>query len=183
MVTLFSEQHPPLEGVLNACIEALKPVRPMEAVLKKLRSEAAELLGLDWPGDRVAKLARQLPGLGYASLTRHAEFNPPAVARAARKTPKVIHVSVVTHALPADDSRGPRQPQKSPFEQVPPHDVEAEAAALGGQLLGGHAIEGVFDTSLQLRTITTRTARRSRPPSGTCTTRTSLPIPSPSRRS
>lgn len=79
------EGQPHLELVISAYTDALSPVRPMESVLDRLGREAAELLALDWPVEHVAKLAGQLPGLGYSSLAKHAEFNPPAVAKAARK--------------------------------------------------------------------------------------------------
>ncbi|MET9932377.1 MULTISPECIES: hypothetical protein [unclassified Streptomyces] len=73
--------------VLNAYVNALSPVRPLPAVLNRLRREAKELLALGWPVDHIAKLADQLPRLGYASLAKHAEFHPPSVARTgARKT-------------------------------------------------------------------------------------------------
>ncbi|WP_228983513.1 helix-turn-helix domain-containing protein [Streptomyces sp. DH12] len=78
--------QPDVDQVLNAYIDALSPVRPMRSVLNRLRREAAELLALDWPVEHVAQLAGQLPGMGYASLARHAEFHPPAVSRTARKT-------------------------------------------------------------------------------------------------
>ncbi|MFE3606237.1 hypothetical protein [Streptomyces goshikiensis] len=78
-------QQSDVDQVLSAYINALNPVRPMQSVLNRLGLEAADLLALDWPVEYVAKLAGQLPGLGYASLARHAEFHPPAVSRAARK--------------------------------------------------------------------------------------------------
>lgn len=83
---LRPEQQPDVDQVLSAYIDALSPVRPMQSVLNRLRREAADLLALDWPVEHVAKLAGQLPGLGYASLARHAEFHPPAVSRATHKT-------------------------------------------------------------------------------------------------
>ncbi|MEU2076637.1 hypothetical protein [Streptomyces sp. NPDC013489] len=84
-----TEQQPNVQTVADAYTQALAPVRPMKSVLERLRDEAAELLALDWPVEHVAKLAGQLPGLGYSSLARHAEFNPPPVAKATRpSTPK-----------------------------------------------------------------------------------------------
>ena len=78
-------QQSDVDQVLGAYINALSPVRPMQSVLNRLRQEATDLLSLDWPVEHVAKLAGQLPGLGYASLARHAEFHPPAVSRTVRK--------------------------------------------------------------------------------------------------
>ncbi|MEU0852531.1 replicative DNA helicase [Streptomyces flaveolus] len=40
---------------------------------------------------------------------------------------------------------------RSDFERVPPNDLDAEAAALGGQLLSKDAIADVLDTSMQQR--------------------------------
>jgi hypothetical protein len=69
--------EPGIGKFLEAYISALGGVYPMQSVVQRLRQEARELLALNWPVDHVAKLAGQLPGLGYSSLTRHAEHNPP----------------------------------------------------------------------------------------------------------
>lgn len=50
---------------------------PAPSVGRRLRGEAQELLTLGWPVAHVAELIGQLPGLGYTSLTRHADHNPP----------------------------------------------------------------------------------------------------------
>ncbi|WP_427251116.1 hypothetical protein [Bacillus cereus] len=68
--------------VVEAYITALNGVYPMQAVVQRLRKESAELLALNWPVEHIAKLAGQLPGLGYSSLARHAEHNPPPMAKA-----------------------------------------------------------------------------------------------------
>ncbi|MFH8642260.1 hypothetical protein [Streptomyces goshikiensis] len=74
----------PLVGtVIEAYIKALNGVYPMKSVVQRLRGEARELLGLNWPVEHVALLAGQLPALNYSSLTRHAEHNPPPAPKAA----------------------------------------------------------------------------------------------------
>lgn len=60
-------------------------------------------------------------------------------------------MSIVAPALPPDDAHLPRRPQDDGFERVPPHSIEAETAALGGQLLSRDAIEEVIDTPMQRR--------------------------------
>jgi hypothetical protein len=49
-----------------------------------LRTEAQELLGLNWPVEHVAALAGQLPDLSFSSLLRHAEYNPPPAPKPVR---------------------------------------------------------------------------------------------------
>lgn len=75
--------EPKVGKVVEAYVLALNGVYPMQAVVRRLRTEARELLVLNWPVEHVAKLAGQLPGLGYSSLTRHAEHNPPPAPKAA----------------------------------------------------------------------------------------------------
>ncbi|MEV3926498.1 MULTISPECIES: hypothetical protein [Actinomycetes] len=77
------ELDPRVGQVVEAYVQALNGVYPMRVVVERLRREANELLALNWPVDHVAKLAGQLPGLGYSSLTRHAEHNPPPAPKAA----------------------------------------------------------------------------------------------------
>ncbi|SEE59306.1 hypothetical protein SAMN04490357_7690 [Streptomyces misionensis] len=71
------ELEPKIGKVVEAYVLALNGVYPLQSVVQRLRAEARELLALNWPVEHVAKLAGQLPGLGYSSLTRHAEHNPP----------------------------------------------------------------------------------------------------------
>ncbi|MFD8992303.1 hypothetical protein ACFVZ4_30180 [Streptomyces goshikiensis] len=74
----------PMVGtVIEAYIKALNGVYPMKSVVQRLRGEARELLALNWPVEHVALLAGQLPALGYSSLTRHAEYNPPPAPKTA----------------------------------------------------------------------------------------------------
>ncbi|MFF3843433.1 hypothetical protein [Streptomyces sp. NPDC001930] len=63
--------------VVKAYVTALGSSRPMPTVMQRLRTDASELLALNWPVDHVVRLAGQLPSLGYSSLARHAEHNPP----------------------------------------------------------------------------------------------------------
>ncbi|WP_431776458.1 hypothetical protein [Streptomyces cucumeris] len=77
------ELEPKIGTVVEAYVLALNGVYPMQSVVQRLRAEARELLALNWPADHVAKLAGQMPGLGYSSLTRHAEHNPPPAPKAA----------------------------------------------------------------------------------------------------
>ena len=75
--------EPKVGKVVEAYVQALNGVYPMQSVVQRLRTEARELVALDWPVEHVAKLAGQLPALGYSSLTRHAEHNPPPAPKAA----------------------------------------------------------------------------------------------------
>lgn len=75
---------PEVQRVLDAYAAALGEVQPLKSVLKRLRTEAQELLDLRWPVEHVAALAGQLPRLGFSSLTRHAEYNPPPVPKPGR---------------------------------------------------------------------------------------------------
>ncbi|MDX2974026.1 MULTISPECIES: hypothetical protein [Actinomycetes] len=75
--------EPKVGKVVEAYVQALNGVYPMQSVVQRLRSEARELVALNWPVEHVAKLAGQLPALGYSSLTRHAEHNPPPAPKAA----------------------------------------------------------------------------------------------------
>ncbi|MFF4699974.1 hypothetical protein [Streptomyces chattanoogensis] len=72
-----------LQTVMASYTAALG-VSPTPGTDARLRAEAAELLGLNWPVEHIAKLAGQLPGLGFSSLTRHAEHNPPPVPKSVR---------------------------------------------------------------------------------------------------
>lgn len=75
--------EPKVGKAVEAYVLALNGVYPMQSVVQRLRGEARELLALNWPVEHVAKLAGQLPALGYSSLTRHAEHNPPPAPKAA----------------------------------------------------------------------------------------------------
>jgi hypothetical protein len=75
--------EPKVGKVVEAYVQALNGVFPMRTVVERLRGEARELLSLPWPLEHVAKLAGQLPSLGYTSLLRHAEHNPPPAKPAA----------------------------------------------------------------------------------------------------
>lgn len=79
----IDDLEPEVGKVVEAYVLALNGVYPMRSVVQRLRQEARELLTLKWPVEHVAKLAGQLPGLGYSSLTRHAEHNPPPAPQAA----------------------------------------------------------------------------------------------------
>ncbi|MGW3091606.1 hypothetical protein [Streptomyces sp. NPDC001108] len=77
-----SELEPKVGKVVEAYVLALNGVYPMQAVVQRLRKDAAELLALNWPVEHIARLAGQMPGLGYSSLARHAEHNPPPAPKA-----------------------------------------------------------------------------------------------------
>ncbi|MFF3343203.1 hypothetical protein [Streptomyces flavidovirens] len=73
-----------LQPVMEAYITALG-VYPTQRIAEQLRRDALELLELRWPVEHVAKLAGQLPGLGYSSLAKHAGHNPPPASKAASR--------------------------------------------------------------------------------------------------
>lgn len=83
------DQAPPtqlqadLKTVIDAYIAALG-VYPTPGTAARIKADAEALLALTWPVEHVAKLAAQLPGLGYTDLARHADHNPPPAPKAAR---------------------------------------------------------------------------------------------------
>ncbi|MFH8620125.1 helix-turn-helix domain-containing protein [Streptomyces sp. NPDC017979] len=72
-----------LKTVMDAYIGALG-VYPTPSTAARIKADAEALLALAWPVEHVAKLAGQLPGLGYTDLSRHADHNPPPAPKAAR---------------------------------------------------------------------------------------------------
>ncbi|CAI4198579.1 hypothetical protein OG330_31025 (plasmid) [Streptomyces albidoflavus] len=96
-----SEALPSVRLVLDAYTGALGPVRPQRSVLDELTRDAEELVALDWPVEHLAKLAAQMPGLGFTSLAKHARYNPPPAPKAA---PTRNSAMCERHpAFPADD--------------------------------------------------------------------------------
>lgn len=75
-----------LRAVMATYTDALG-VYPAPGAAARLRGEAEELLTLGWPVEHVSKLIGQLPHLGFSSLTRHAEHNPPPVPKPTRAAP------------------------------------------------------------------------------------------------
>lgn len=75
--------QPVMEAFVTAHLEHVGS-HPLQDTLRRVRREATALLtesGPEWTVDHVAKLAGQLPRLGYKSLTQHAEWNPPAAPK------------------------------------------------------------------------------------------------------
>lgn len=70
-----------LQLVMDAYLTALGGIYPTRNITQRLLREATELLELNWPVTHIAKLAAELPALGYTSLTRHAEHNLPPLSR------------------------------------------------------------------------------------------------------
>lgn len=74
-------------AVLSAYTDAMAPTRPTQRTLARMRKDASELLDLNWPVTHLSRLAGELPGKGYSSLARHAEYNPPPNSTPQRTAP------------------------------------------------------------------------------------------------
>lgn len=117
------------DAIYEAYATAYRTAFQASPISHQIHSDAETLLAAGWPVDHLVRLVQELPAKGYASLTRHAEHNPPPKAPRARlqlPPPCAEHVgpdlpmrmddtTTPIRKCPlcnpyADDYRGPRMP-------------------------------------------------------------------------